>query len=122
MRLFGPGRKKRKGINEAMTNTIESTPIDVNEILDALEAFIKRRPRLEYGNYGSMAPYRAEIRSIAKDKKRAMEALAAVRQSTSHDARLLADSFRAFSGRRRAGPGAENRPSTPGQKEQQHTI
>lgn len=82
------------------TNAVVNTPIDVNEVFDALEAFINKRPRLEFANYGAIAPYRAEIRSIAKDKKRAVEALAAARRSTTQDPALLADSLkRAFSGR-----------------------
>jgi hypothetical protein len=78
---------------------MKATITDVNTVLNALETFIKQRPRLEYANYGAPAPYRAEVRSIAKDKKRALEALAAVRRSTTQDPELLADSFRAFSGR-----------------------
>ena len=86
-------------------NAIENTPtapavaLDVNEVLNALEIWINRRPGLDFRDYGQMAPYRAELRSIAKDKRRALAALAQVRRSTNHDAALLADSFRAFSGR-----------------------
>ena len=65
-----------------------------------MEVWINKRPGLDFRDYGQLAPYRAEIRSIAKDKKRALLALAAVRRVREHDAALLADSFKgAFSGR-----------------------
>ena len=52
------------------------TPItNVTEVFDALEAWINQRPGLEFANYGAIAPYRAEMRSIAKDKARAIAAL-----------------------------------------------
>ncbi len=87
---------------------IASKPIDVNEVLNALEVFINKRPCLEFGNYGELKSYRAEMRSIAKDKKRAIEALAAVRRSTSQDAALLADALqRSFSGRLEWHPAGE---------------
>ncbi len=86
-----------------MTPTIETT-IDVNEVLNALEVFINKRPGLDWRDYGNDAngrsAYRSEVRSIAKDKARAVAALAYVRRSVTHDPALLADSFkRAFSGR-----------------------
>lgn len=87
-----------------MTPTIETTTLDVNEVLNALEVFINKRPGLDWRDYGSdangRAAYRAEVRSIAKDKARAVAAMADVRRSITHDPALLADSFkRAFSGR-----------------------
>jgi hypothetical protein len=83
-----------------IANAIETTPIDVVTVLNAIETFINKRPGLDYRDYGELAPYRAELRSIAKDKRRALAALANARRSINPDAALLADSFeRAFSGR-----------------------
>jgi len=48
-------------------------------ICDALARWIKQRPGLEYGNYGNPTSYRAECRSIARDKREAETLLAAVR-------------------------------------------
>jgi len=47
-------------------------------IIDALARFIRQRPGLEFGNYGDVASYRAECRSIARDKREAETLLAAV--------------------------------------------
>lgn len=86
-----------------MTATLETT-LDVNEVLNALEVFINKRPGLDWRDYGNdangRAAYRSEVRSIGKDKARAVAALADVRRSVTQDPALLADSFkRAFSGR-----------------------
>jgi hypothetical protein len=83
------------------SNTAVSSPaIDVNAVFSALDTWIKQRPGLEYANYGQMAPYRAELRSIAQDKQRAMKALDEARALLPAEPELLADAFkRAFSGR-----------------------
>jgi hypothetical protein len=47
-------------------------------IIDALRAFIRQRPGLEFGNYGDVTAYRAECRSIARDKREAETLLQAV--------------------------------------------
>ena len=68
-------------------------------ILDALRAWINQRPRLDYCNYGSPAPYRAEQRGIARDKDDAERLLSVVAYSdiTADD---LREAFpRAFCGR-----------------------
>lgn len=81
--------------------TAVSTPvIDVEEVFKALEKWIGRRPGLDYRNYGQLAPYRAELRSIAQDKRRALKALEEARGLTPARPELLAEAFkRAFSGR-----------------------
>lgn len=86
-----------------------TTPIlNVDEVLNALERWINQRPGLDWRNYGAdengRAAYRAEIRAIGKDKARAVAALDEARAIVSAeepDVRpaLLADAFRAFSGR-----------------------
>lgn len=48
------------------------------QITDALRAFLRQRPGLEWANYGSTASYRAESRSITRDLRHAMELLRAV--------------------------------------------
>jgi hypothetical protein len=48
-------------------------------ICNALAAFIRQRPGLEFANYGDAASYRAEQRSIARDKRDAETLLQAVR-------------------------------------------
>lgn len=88
-----------------MTN---ETVLDVTEILNALETWIKQRSRLDPRDYWTndawnarsegRKAFRQEARSIAKDRVRAMQAL---KEARLMDARpeVLADSFRAFSGR-----------------------
>jgi hypothetical protein len=86
---------------------MESKPIDVGTVLDALETWIKQRPGLEIGNYMSdwrdrdgLRAYRQEMRDIGKDRKRALTALREVRGSVIQDAGLLMKAFKgAFSGR-----------------------
>lgn len=85
-----------------MTTTV-NTPVNVSEVLSALEAFINRRPALDWRDYGAdengRAAYRSELRSISKDKKRALAALDEAKGLNPAKPDLLADSFRAFSGR-----------------------
>ena len=40
-------------------------------IIDTLNKWINQRPGLEFGNYGDMSSYRAELRSIGKDLQHA---------------------------------------------------
>ena len=70
------------------------------KIIDALYTFAHKRPQLEFGNYGDVAAYRSEARSITKDLHIARELLRALelRPSITADA-LLEASQRAFSGR-----------------------
>ena len=79
-------------------NVAVNTPaIDVNEVLAALETWIKQRPGVDPRDYGDgrdgFKSYRAEVRAIGQDRKRALKALDEARGA------ILADSFRAFSGR-----------------------
>jgi hypothetical protein len=48
-------------------------------IVDALSRWIRQRPGLEFANYGDVTTYRAEQRSIARDKREAETLLDAVR-------------------------------------------
>ena len=68
------------------------------DILSALDAFIRQRAGLEYGNYGDPTSYRAEQRRITKQRHEAETLLAYVERS-GMDADTLLSGFRAFSGR-----------------------
>lgn len=69
-------------------------------ICDALLAWINQRPGLEFANYGDVSSYRAEQRSIARDKQEALTLLAAVRWRDSITADDLIEASRhSFSGR-----------------------
>jgi hypothetical protein len=68
------------------------------KILAALDTWIRQRPGLDYGNYGDVAAYRAEIRSIGRDLQDARELLRAVELS-SMTAETLRGGFSAYSGR-----------------------
>jgi hypothetical protein len=71
-------------------------------IIAMLRTWIRQRPGLEFGNYGQIAPYRAELRQIAKDKRDAETLLRAVEWRDSITAEDLLAAFpRAFSGRLR---------------------
>lgn len=69
------------------------------QILQAISTWIKQRPGLEFGNYGAIAPYRAELRQIAKDKHDAEQLLQAVALRDSITAADLTKAFSAYSGR-----------------------
>lgn len=70
------------------------------QILEALRVWINQRPGLEFGNYGEMSAYRSELRSIAKDRRDALELLSAVALRDSITAEhLIEASKRAYSGR-----------------------
>ncbi len=69
------------------------------QIVALLDAWIRQRPGLDYGNYGDPVSYRAEVRSIGKDLQHARTLLRAVELS-GITADELAESFnRAYSGR-----------------------
>ena len=71
-----------------------------DQILGALDAWIRQRPGLEFGNYGNAASYREESRRITRQKHDAETLLRAVRWRESITADMLAAAFRdAFSGR-----------------------
>lgn len=67
-------------------------------ILAAMREWISQRPGLEFGNYGNVPAYRAELRSITRDFADARTLLRAVELS-SMDTETLKGAFRAFSGR-----------------------
>ena len=73
------------------TATAASSPRAYRDhILGELAAFAASRPRLEYGNYGDRAAYRAEVRGITKDLHHARALLTAVRLSSVTEAQLVA--------------------------------
>jgi hypothetical protein len=86
-----------KGQGEERENTMVNTPI-VETILDAMEAWIKQRPRLNHLDYDSLRAYRAEVREIGNQRKRALRKLAEVRRSVNHDEALLLDAYSAYAG------------------------
>jgi hypothetical protein len=69
-------------------------------ILVALDAWIRQRPGLEFGNYNDVPAYRSELRSITKDLHQARTLLQAVRWRESIGAAELLEAFKgAYSGR-----------------------
>lgn len=83
--------------------TTVSTPVDVNAVFIVLKAWIKQKPGLDPRNYGytreGERALRSELRSIAKDRKRALKALDEAKELTPAQPDLLADAFSAYSGR-----------------------
>ncbi|MFH1635796.1 MAG: hypothetical protein ABIG63_17530 [Chloroflexota bacterium] len=76
-----------------------NTPNDVDVVFDALEKWIKARPGFDPANYsGAPAAYRSDMRSVGKQRTRALEALSEAR-TYEPDHEALMDSFRAFAGR-----------------------
>ena len=68
------------------------------QILTALEGFTRQRPGLKFGNYGDRKAYFAEMRRITRQRHDAERLIRAVALS-SMPAEVLADGFRAYSGR-----------------------
>ena len=68
-------------------------------ILAALDAWIRQRPGLEYGNYGNVTNYRAEVRHIGQQLRDARELLRAVELRPSIGAPELRKAFSAYNGR-----------------------
>jgi len=58
-------------------------------IIDAIGKFIRQRPGLKFVNYGNLSSYRAECRSIARDKRDAERLLAFVAIRDSITAEML---------------------------------
>lgn len=70
------------------------------QICDALAAFIRQRPGLDFADYGDVKVYRSEARSIARDKRDAETLLQAVRWRDSITSAMLEGAAKsAFSGR-----------------------
>lgn len=63
-------------------------------IIAALDAFIRQRPGLKFGNYGCIRTYRAELRSITKDLHYARDLLAYVACRDSITAEHILDATR----------------------------
>jgi hypothetical protein len=88
---------------ETLAHAPTDTTTDTAEraaILTALDAFIRQRPGLDFGNYGDLSAYRAEVRSIGRDLRDARALLRAVELRPSITAAVLRDAFQsAFSGR-----------------------
>jgi hypothetical protein len=70
------------------------------QIIGALYTFINQRPGLEFGNYGDVPNYRAEVRAIGKDLTQARQLLRYVELRASITADdIIEASRRAYSGR-----------------------
>lgn len=65
-----------------------------SDIIAALDAFVHQRPGLEFGNYGDIRTYRAELRSIARDLHHARQLLAYVARRDSITADRIIDAAR----------------------------
>lgn len=63
-------------------------------IIAALDTFIRQRAGLEFGNYGSISGYLAELRSITKDLHHARDLLAYVACRDSMTAERILDATR----------------------------
>ena len=68
-------------------------------IMAALDAWVRQRPGLEFGNYGDVTTYRAELRSIAKALHDYRELERAVLTADSITANMLLEAQSAYSGR-----------------------
>ena len=70
------------------------------QIIAALHVFINQRPGLEFGNYGDVPNYRAEVRAIGRDLTQARQLLRYVELRASITADdIIEASKRAYSGR-----------------------
>lgn len=82
------------------TAVTRETLTERDRIMAALATWIRQRPGLDFANYGSVAAYRAESRSVTRDLRDAETLLAAVRRRSGIDADALKAAFRgAYSGR-----------------------
>ena len=60
-------------------------------IIDALHQWINQRPGLEFGNYGNVSSYRAEMRSITRDLQHARAMINYVAWHDSITAEMILD-------------------------------
>lgn len=60
-------------------------------IIAALDAWIRQRPGLEFGNYGDWTAYRSEVRSIGKDLQHARKMIDYVAWHDSITAQMILD-------------------------------
>lgn len=90
---------------QAGPHTWSNNIMQKNILIDNLNKFIKQRPGLDFGNYGDIKSYRAELRGITKDYQDARELLAFVSLCNGITAigsgmsDIIAASTRAFAGR-----------------------
>lgn len=63
-------------------------------IVQALDAWIRQRPGLEFGNYGDVSAYRSEMRSITRDLHHARAMLRYVEWHDSITAQMILDAAR----------------------------
>jgi len=68
--------------------------VDKSTIVAALDAFIRQRPGLEFGNYGDVSSYRSEVRSIGKDLQHARALLRYVEWHDSITADMILNAAR----------------------------
>lgn len=69
-------------------------------LLAALANFVKSRPGLEFANYGDVSAYRAELRSITKDRHHAEELLQCITWRDSISVESILEAAKSeFSGR-----------------------
>lgn len=80
-------------------NAIPEWYAQQNPAIAALVAFAAQNPGLEFGNYGAVAPYKQEQRSISEDWRRFKDALAIAVHEGVTDAHVIAEAPHAFSGR-----------------------
>jgi hypothetical protein len=69
-----------------------------DKIIEALDAFVRQRPGLEFSNYGDVSAYRSEMRSITKDLHH-YRTLRRQVELSGITAEQLLTAFRAYSGR-----------------------
>ena len=82
------------------TETAGHVTATKQEICTLLRAFINQRPGLDFANYGCVTSYRAELRSITRQRADAIQLLRAVELRDSISAQDLIVAFPcAFSGR-----------------------
>ena len=61
------------------------------QLIQALRSWVAQRPGLEFGNYGDLSAYRAEVRSIGKDLQHARKLIDYVAWHDSITAEMILD-------------------------------
>ena len=82
-------------------------PATREEAIRKFSAWIRKRPSLEFENYGDVSAYRSELRTIAKQKHRAEAALVEFGASDYDPTTLESSMSGAFSGRLEFGANGE---------------
>ncbi len=78
-----------RGEGNAIVEIRPTTP-DRNTLLDLIARFVRQRPGFEYGNYGSLAGYRADSSEATRNRKAAETLLARISRSSITVDELLA--------------------------------